>query len=212
MKPVDNDQLFFELIDFLLEYLMFEAADISLGYIQDIHSNQYLMSKAKIRLLQKKYGETTAALDELLQKTPNNVEAWVMRGHAFFLANNLFDSEESYIRAIRLNQSISDSRLQERLGNIYAKRKSWNDAKTVYLKCCKEKTSTIAWLYLGWSCIKLGDLNMAEDAISQSNMIDHAFPDTFGLMTVLCLTTGQERLIQANHSFNEALKLDITND
>ena len=31
-----------------------------------------------------------------------------MRGHAFFLHGNLFDSEESYIKALRLNPALKD--------------------------------------------------------------------------------------------------------
>ena len=52
--------------------------------------------------MQGRYIEATAALDEMLPKNQDNLEAWVMRGHAFFLHGNLFDSEESYIKALRL--------------------------------------------------------------------------------------------------------------
>jgi 16S rRNA (uracil1498-N3)-methyltransferase len=38
----------------------------------------------------------------MLPNNNDNYEAWVMRGHAFYLHGNLFDSEESYIRALRL--------------------------------------------------------------------------------------------------------------
>ena len=52
--------------------------------------------------------EATAALDEMLPKNAENHEAWIMRGHAFFEHGNLFDSEESYIRAYRLKPNIKD--------------------------------------------------------------------------------------------------------
>lgn len=89
-----------------------------------------------------------------------------MRGHAFFLHGNLFDSEESYIKALRLNPLLKDPVLQERLGIVYAKRKAWKDAKTVFLKCCKERVSTTSWIYLGLSLLRLGELAPAEDAIA----------------------------------------------
>jgi len=54
------------------------------------------------------YLEATAALDEMLPKNAENHEAWIMRGHAFFEHGNLFDSEESYIRAYRLKPNIKD--------------------------------------------------------------------------------------------------------
>jgi Tfp pilus assembly protein PilF len=82
-------------------------------------------------------------------RDPKHYFAWVQRGHAFFLNGNLFDSEESYIKALRLKPSVKDPVMQERLGVVYAKRKSWKDAKTVFLKCCKVShdtlPSTTAW-------------------------------------------------------------------
>jgi uncharacterized protein HemY len=89
-----------------------------------------------------------------------------MRGHAFFLNGNLFDSEESYIKALRIRPNLKDFKLQERLGLIYIRRKAWKDARTVFLRCCKERVSTISWLYLGISLLRLGELNQAEDAIT----------------------------------------------
>lgn len=52
MKPDDSDQMFFELIDLLLQNNLYKAADIALPYVQDLHTNQYLLVKAKIRVMQ----------------------------------------------------------------------------------------------------------------------------------------------------------------
>lgn len=73
-----------------------------------------------------------------------------MRGHAFYLLKNLFDSEESYINALRIKgaqgKQLKDDVLEMRLGMIYTLRKSWKDAKTVFLKVCKDRMSTTAWI------------------------------------------------------------------
>jgi len=58
--------------------------------------------------MQGNYLDATSALDELLPKNQDNYEAWVMRGHAFYLHGNLFDSEESYIKALRLKPNLKD--------------------------------------------------------------------------------------------------------
>jgi len=108
IKPDDCDQIFFELIDLLLENNLYKAADIALSYIQDTHSNQYLLTKARTRIMQGQYLEATYAIDEMLPRSQDNVDAWVMRGHAFFLHGNLFDSEESYIRALRIKPNLND--------------------------------------------------------------------------------------------------------
>jgi Tfp pilus assembly protein PilF len=58
--------------------------------------------------MQGKYLEATSSLDELLPRNQDNLDAWIMRGHAFFLHGNLFDSEESYIHALRLKPGLKD--------------------------------------------------------------------------------------------------------
>ena len=118
-----------------------------------------------------------------------------MRGHAFYLHGNLFESEESYIRALRINPNLKDQKVQERLGIVYAKRQAWKDAKTVFLKCCKERMSTTSWIYLGLSLLRLGELPQAEDAISQANILDNLNPKVWGLMASLCLTSSKDRLV-----------------
>ena len=111
--------------------------------------------------------------------------------------NNLFDSEESYINALRIKPAPQDKLLAERLGIVYAKRKSWKDSKTVFMKVCKERVSTNAWFYLGLSLLRLGELPAAEDAITQANILDNLNPNIWALSAILCLSYGQKRLSQA---------------
>jgi len=160
--------LFFDLIDFLLQRQIYKTADIALSYIQDQNSVRFLMTKAQICTNQGHYQEAANALDILLDQNPKDQKAWILRGHAFYLLNNLFDSEESYINALRIKteKPLKDNVLEMRLGIIYAKRRSWKDAKTVFLKVCKDRMQTTAWIYLGLSFIRLGELASAEDAIS----------------------------------------------
>lgn len=86
--------------------------------------------------------------------------------------NNLFDSEESYINALRIKPSPADRLLSTRLGIVYCKRRAWKDAKTVFMKVCKEKMSTNSWFYLGLALLRLNELAAAEDAITQANILD----------------------------------------
>ena len=98
---------------------------------------------------------------------------------------------------------------------VYAKRKSWKDAKVVFLKCCKSGASgeftpsTTAWLYLGLSCLRLNELTHAEDALSQANILDHLNPKIWGLNSILCLSGSIPRKPQAEKSFKEALRLGL---
>lgn len=137
LSPKENDLMFFDLIDFLLDRCVFGVADLALEYIQDKSTQRYLMAEAKVRISQKRYQDATNSLKKLLSNNPNDQQAWILRGHAFFFLNNLFDSEECYINALRIKPTPDDATLNIRLGLIYARRKSWKDAKTVFLKICK---------------------------------------------------------------------------
>jgi uncharacterized protein HemY len=122
-----------------------------------------------------------------------------LRGHAFYCLKNLFDSEESYINALRIKPAagktpLKDNVLEMRLGIIYALRRSWKDAKTVFLKVCKDRMETTAWIYLGLSFIRLGELAAAEDAISEANILDNTNPLSWALSCMLCLKFGKQRL------------------
>lgn len=130
------------------------------------------------------------------------------------MLKNLFDSEESYINALRIKPAagkpaLKDNVLEMRLGIIYAMRRSWKDAKTVFMKVCKDRMSTTAWIFLGLSFVRLGELEAAEDAIAQANILDNTNPNTWALNVILCLNYGKQRLQQARFSMKQAIANNI---
>lgn len=80
----------------------------------------------------------------------------------------------------------------------------------MFLKCCKTTDflpSTTAWLYLGISCFRLGEMQQAEDALNQANILDHLNYRVWGMMAVLALT--EFRNAQALLCFKEAVRLGL---
>lgn len=213
LAPKESDLLFFELIEFLISRQIYGTAKTALHYIQDKNSTRYLMTNAKICINHEEYQEATESLDRLLETNPQDQKAWILRGHAFFLLKNLFDSEESYISALRIKTqgkpALSDPVLEMRLGIIYALRRSWKDAKTVFLKVCKDRMQTTAWIYLGLSFIRLNELAQAEDAISQANILDNTNPMSWALSCMLCLKYGKQRLQQARFCMQQSISHGI---
>lgn len=55
----------------------------------------------------------------------------------------------------------------------------------------------------------MGELNLAEDAFSQANILDNLNPNVWAYMCVLCLTVGKERKVQAEICFREAIKTGL---
>lgn len=66
LSSKENDLIFFELIDFLLDRSVFGIADLALDYIQDKSTQRYLLAEAKVRIFQKRYVEATNSLKKLL--------------------------------------------------------------------------------------------------------------------------------------------------
>jgi len=102
LNSKENDNLFMDLVNFLLGKSVFNVADIGLESIVDKNSVRYLYAQSKIRVLQNRYADATKLLDQLLKISPQDMDGWTLRGHAFYLMGNLFDSEESYINALRI--------------------------------------------------------------------------------------------------------------
>ena len=51
LSPDNSDELHFEFIDFLLENMLYDLADTTLGYINDHNTEKYLLTLSKIRVL-----------------------------------------------------------------------------------------------------------------------------------------------------------------
>lgn len=144
-----------------------------------------------------------------MENDPNCQQGWILKGHSYFVKGNLFDSEESYIRALRIKPTPKDPVLQERLGLVYSRRKAWKDSKTVFMKCCKDFTSTTSWIYLGLSLLRLGEMAKAEDALTYANILDNLNPKIWGYQCILSLICGPERAVQAETCLLEAINMGL---
>lgn len=90
-----------------------------------------------------------------------------------------------------------------RLGNIYLERKSLKDAKKVFLRCCDLNPTASSFLGLGLACLLLGDMTVAEDALTEANIKDNCNSVIWLALTLFGLK-GQRRL-QAEQTFREAM-------
>lgn len=194
------DDMYYFLTDyFIKEKLIFLASkaleEIS---IKDSSMTRYLYAKAQILYWKQDYQDCVNVLTELLRLEPKNESAWVLQGNALYLMNSHFDAEESYLKAVRSGSRgktmmsgksslhISDYSILLRLGSIYLKRRSWSDAKLVYGRCCEETPTSTSWTLLGLSCLYLNELNEAEEALTEGNIMDEQNPVNWGALAYLC--------------------------
>ena len=93
-----------------------------------------------------------------------------------------------------------------RLGIIYIGRKTWNDAKTVFLHILKESTyHSFAWRYLGLALTNLEEYSSAEEALNEAISLDIENPFAWAYLTIYCIKV--ERKEQAMACLNELIKM-----
>lgn len=182
-------------------------------FIINKSSIKYLIEQAKILSFKKDYDPVINFCDEILSKEKTNYIAWILRGNAFFFKNNIFDSEESYVKAIRCKPDRAerfDVKMLYRLGLVYVRRKTWADAKTVFLQILKESTSYgFAWRYLGLSYMRLGEYSLAEEALNEANLLDVDNSYNWAYLTIFCILVN--RKYQAYECLNELNKTKFDN-
>lgn len=225
LSPAQVDDMYYFLVDYFLKEKLIELAQRALEEISDKESSvtRYTYCNAQILFWKGEYQQCADTLAELLQFEPRHEQGWILRGNALYFLNSNFDAEESYLKAIRYSSKgprsfskangFSESLILLRLGQIYIKRRAWSDAKIVFSRCCEESATALSWEGLGLACLQLNEVNEAEDALTQANMMNDKNSYTWGALSLLCLKRSESppgRYVQFRQCLKEAfdLKLD----
>ena len=211
LEETEVDELYFDLIESLLipEGITNLANDI-LELVSDQDSPNIIKIKAKIQYGERKYEEVLETIEEYLDEHKFDVEAITIMANTYFALEKYDDSEKTYLRAIR--RGADDPVIKKRLGLIYIRLKKWKEAQTVFDQYCNhlDAKCAYAWRYLGMSTWKLRDIDGAEKSFNISNLLDNTNPETWGLLTIICLIigVGQNRAFQ---SYQKSIKLGLNN-
>jgi tetratricopeptide (TPR) repeat protein len=200
------DQIFYAFVNILNEYHIYEASDKILDYIANKASTKYLIERSKIYLAKQEYDKVIEITNEIIGREKPNYTAYLLRGNAYYFKKNIFDSEESYVKAIRFkSEGQYNITMLYRLGMTYIKRKTWSDAKTVFQHILKDNPGyAFAWRYLGLAYMRLGEYESAEESLNEANLLDIENPQVWGYLTILCIL--MERKNQALECLNEFIK------
>ena len=66
----------------------------------------------------------------------------------------------------------------------------YEEAKQTLLRACKQSPSSRTWFGVGVACYELGDLDQAEDALSEANILNNLDPEVWAYLTMVCLKVG----------------------
>ena len=204
------DEIWYYLINFFTQNEFCEISEKLLQFINEKSKNsiEYKLDKAKIDLFFNRNDEVIKLCDEVLKQDEKNYNAWALRGHAYYFKNNLFDSEESYIKAIKFKKKNIDFDIQmlTRLGVVYIRRKTWSDAKVVFLQILRSSVyHSFAWRYLGLALTNLEEYEAAEEALNEAILLDIENPLTWAYLTMFCIKVKRKE--QALACLNELIKM-----
>ena len=205
-----TNSIWYNLINIFNQFEFYEISNKLLEFINDEGKTtiEYKIQQVKISLFFKDYDKAISICDNILKDNPENYFAWILRGNAFYFKKNLFDSEESYIKGIKYKPRNSkfDIKMLTRLGIIYIGRKTWNDAKTVFLHILKESSlHSFAWRYLGLALTNLEEYSAAEEALNESISLDIENPHAWAYLTIFCIKVKRNE--QAMACLNELIKM-----
>ena len=205
-----SDLIWYNLINIFNQYGFYEISNKLLEFITEEGKKtiDYKIQQVKVSLFFKDYDKAISICDNILQENNEHYLAWILRGHAFYFKKNLFDSEESYIKGIKFKPRNTkfDIKMLTRLGIIYIGRKTWQDAKTVFLHILKESSlHSFAWRYLGLALTNLEEYAAAEEALNESISLDIENPFTWGYLTIFCVRVNRKE--QALAGLNELIKM-----
>ena len=169
-----------------------DLVELAMQSILDTTTQKMIVLKAQVLHFKKKYSEALTIYNQFLQtQQKNNFDVFIMKGTLCFETEQLYEAEETFLKAIRVRQTKAFA-IYLRLGFIYIKRKSWADAKVILSKGIElNNKSSLCWLGLGVANLRLVEMGAAEECFSQANIYEPFNGEAWGYLALLCLINGK---------------------
>ncbi|KRX07149.1 hypothetical protein PPERSA_09363 [Pseudocohnilembus persalinus] len=225
LKPKQWDELvYYEFLFYLAKNNLFDLCEMLWESLYDPTTVEVQLVQCRIYLYNGDYNKCLDILNNLLEANPQNLDVIMMKAHICYITDKLYESEDIFLKALKQKEflKVTPDKTEKankllsiylRLGNIYLKRKSWGDAKAIFVRACELKTnSSLSWLGLGISCLRIGQYQESEEALNQANIYDPFSGNTWGYLALLCLFDGNGRFAQANQCLRELFKIEESCD
>ncbi|CAM6118225.1 unnamed protein product [Calypogeia fissa] len=181
--------------------------------------------RARVHELNGKLEKAQKVLKEALKMDKENTTTWLLLGHLKYnydppphytaalqstLYKGAIDAFNQYQRFLKDDQNYYKYVYLD-LGYSFFKLGEWEEARKVFLKGCTViPTSPALWLAAGMSYFYAGNLDHAELALVEGNVLDTSNFKIWAFLTLTCLRA--ERHEEAEVSYQQSLKCIVDPD
>lgn len=207
------ETVFLQTAHFLLDMHVVQMAERALAHEltsqKEITNVLYYELLGQLHMQQKQYTSALHDFEQALVLRHENPKVWSLKGHVYYITGDFTAAKECYERCLAYTEDAPDMHaVYIRLANIYLeKEKNYMKAKTAYLKVCKLSPSCVTWLGTGISCYRLNELDSAEQALNEANILDNKNPDVWAYLALVCLK--KRRHLEAEHCYKYSIKLGV---
>ncbi|KAK2186875.1 hypothetical protein NP493_185g01050 [Ridgeia piscesae] len=209
-SPVPLQTVYMQVIEFLLDVKAMPFTERALAYhlLEPMGgpSAEYHIALARLKLQKRQLEEAAESLQEALQFDHQSADAWAIMGHVKYLSGDMEMAKDCYERTLAFVSDPSEVHsIYLRLASIYLQEGRFQEAKNTFLMACKRSATCVAWLGVGMACYRLEQLDEAEDALSEANILNNTDPEVWAYLSMVCLKTGRQ--VEAEQALKYAIKV-----
>uniref|UniRef100_UPI00358E9253 cilia- and flagella-associated protein 70 n=1 Tax=Myxine glutinosa TaxID=7769 RepID=UPI00358E9253 len=201
--------------NFLVEAHVPQVAERALSCaaleLLDSERSEYHLILGKLHMLRGNFEQAELHLNKASQHDHKNPDTWAFMGHLYYKMGRPSQAQDCYERTCSFVEDTSEIHtVHLQLASIYLRDGQFKKAKQMYLLACKSYPSQFSCLGAGIACYRLGQLEEAEDALSEANFLDNSNAVVWGYLSLVCLKAG--RRMEAEQSYKYAVKLHLQDD
>lgn len=148
----------------------------------------------------------------------DDVQAWGTVAIALQLAGSETASVvEAYLNAIGASRKLPVERVRSeevvplplfiQAARLLLLGGRFNQARTVLLYACSLYSSATLFMLLGVCYLRLDELDNAEAALVEANLLDNRNASVWAYLSLVCLASGPHRMVEAERALEQALRL-----
>ena len=205
----EQDEIWMGLITLFSNNYFVKLTHQAIQQLKNQETYQVNQIYAALEFLKKDYEKSDQYLDKILEKNENDGDILLQKALNSFMRERYYESEEYIFKALRAEPSLCNFATLLRLGYIYIKRESIEDANIILSKACNlNPKSALSWLGLAIASLKLGYLQEAEKSLKMANILDPINADVWGYSILLGLK-DERKFDQSINILSKYLALEI---